>query len=337
MGVLTEPRLVVKRTFLEYVECSPKARPRSLTDSALSVFTQPLSFLCEASCEASDAAKMTPEDGKVNESATEALKAFLGLPENMNEKHISPAFPPREKLFPVLPSLEEEQSESMSQRVQGNSMQQCTMVLMPVHFNSQANCFISNMPIVANMESQAAWVAPVQQQIQTGSGKEAKADAACASSTEMLDSTRTTVIMRNIPNNYTREMLLNLLDSEGFARKYDFVYMPVDFNTQAGLGYAFVNLVSPAWAQAFWTHLEGFQNWALPSEKVCALNWSCPLQGFEAHVERYRNSPVMHEAMPDAWKPVIFIRGERLPFPPPTKPIKAPKNRSRPANAPSGF
>ena len=39
----------------------------------------------------------------------------------------------------------------------------------------------------------------------------------------------TTVMLRNLPNDYTREMLLALLDTQGFANSYDFVYMPIDF------------------------------------------------------------------------------------------------------------
>lgn len=146
---------------------------------------------------------------------------------------------------------------------------------------------------------------------------------------EVPENMRTTVILRNLPNNYTRQMLQELIDSEGFECKYDFVYIPVDFGSQAGLGYAFINLVSPEVATEFWEHFEGFRRWCLPSEKVCTLNWSSPIQGFAAHVERYRNSPVMHEAVPDEWKPVILLNGERLEFPPPTKAIKAPKIRNR--------
>ena len=48
-------------------------------------------------------------------------------------------------------------------------------------------------------------------------------------------SDRTTVMLRNVPNNYTREMFLALLDDNGFAGRYDFVYLPCDFRRQADL------------------------------------------------------------------------------------------------------
>ena len=48
------------------------------------------------------------------------------------------------------------------------------------------------------------------------------------------------------------------------------------------------------------------------------------LRGLEAHVERYRNSPVMHRSVPDQYKPVIFKDGVRKPFPRATKKVKAP-------------
>ena len=40
------------------------------------------------------------------------------------------------------------------------------------------------------------------------------------------------------------------------------------------------------------------------------MNWSHPYQGLDAHIERYRNSPVMHEDVPDEYKP---MSGPRIP------------------------
>lgn len=140
----------------------------------------------------------------------------------------------------------------------------------------------------------------------------------------LADSRRTTVMMRNIPNNYTRHMLVALVNSRGFRGSYDMLYVPMDFQTQTGLGYAFVNLVSYEEAERLRRAFDGFRNWSCLSEKVCEVVWSDVLQGLEGHVERYRNSPVMHESVPDDFKPALFVGGERVPFPPPTKRIRAP-------------
>eukprot|EP00930_Biecheleria_cincta_P050188 TRINITY_DN3536_c0_g1_i1.p1 TRINITY_DN3536_c0_g1~~TRINITY_DN3536_c0_g1_i1.p1 ORF type:complete len:319 (+),score=60.47 TRINITY_DN3536_c0_g1_i1:62-958(+) len=140
---------------------------------------------------------------------------------------------------------------------------------------------------------------------------------------------RTTVMMKNIPNNYTRDMFLAMLDAEGFEGLYDFVYLPCDFNRDANLGYAFVNMTSTHAVEALWEAFDGFSNWALPTAKVCQVSWSGPHQGLAAHIERYRNSPVMHKTVRDCYKPMIFANGTRQPFPAPTKKIKAPGQTSR--------
>jgi len=136
---------------------------------------------------------------------------------------------------------------------------------------------------------------------------------------------RTTAMLRNLPDGFTRNALLHLLDTEGFAGKYDFAYLPVDFHTLQGLKHAFVNMTSPAEADRLRSHLEGFTNWSLPSDSACAVAWNDRQQGLPALVERYRNSPVMHDTVPDECKPVIVVGGRRAMFPPPTQKIKAPK------------
>jgi len=49
------------------------------------------------------------------------------------------------------------------------------------------------------------------------------------------------------------------------------------------------------------------------------------LQGLEANIERYRNSPTMHELVPDAYRPMLFVNGQQVAFPAPTKKIKPPR------------
>mmetsp|Transcript_94682 Transcript_94682/g.265115 ORF Transcript_94682/g.265115 Transcript_94682/m.265115 type:complete len:309 (-) Transcript_94682:21-947(-) len=56
----------------------------------------------------------------------------------------------------------------------------------------------------------------------------------------------TTLMLRHLPNMYTRSMLVEELDSVGLAGTYDFLYLPIDKSTQWNVGYAFVNFVNPA-------------------------------------------------------------------------------------------
>jgi hypothetical protein len=138
---------------------------------------------------------------------------------------------------------------------------------------------------------------------------------------------RTTIMMRNIPNNYTREMLLDLIKKSDLMTSIDLIYLPIDFQTEVGLGYAFINLVAEDRVDAFRKSFQGFSEWEVASQKVCEVVWSNPLQGLQTHIDRYRNSPVMHESVPDTYRPVLFSRGERVPFPEPTKRIRAPRLR----------
>jgi len=140
----------------------------------------------------------------------------------------------------------------------------------------------------------------------------------------------TTVMLRNIPNNIMREGLLDRFERSGFAGCFDFLYLPMDFKRDANLGYAFVNLINWQQANRFYEFFQGFNDWGLASQKVCQVCWGQPLQGLEKHVERYRNSPVMHNSVADQHKPILFRDGVRIPFPEPTKRIRAPRVSDRP-------
>lgn len=137
----------------------------------------------------------------------------------------------------------------------------------------------------------------------------------------------TTVTLQNIPSRYTRPMFLEMLDAAGFHRLYDFVYLPTDFKTLLNHGDAFVNMVSHETACRLMAQFRGFTAWSIPSRNVCDVCWSVFAQGFESHIERYKNSPVMHALVPDEFKPAIFNDGKPVPFPSPTKKLRPPRIR----------
>lgn len=127
----------------------------------------------------------------------------------------------------------------------------------------------------------------------------------------------TTTMLRNIPQRFDRESLLDNLISNGFFGSFDFVYMPSDFSTGVSLGYAFINFISEAVYMRFKSIYAGLKL-AEESPKVCVV-CDAKVQGMSQNVEFYRNSTVM--IMEPKYHPVVFENGVRQRFPMPTRPL----------------
>merc|ERR1719382_524634 len=82
---------------------------------------------------------------------------------------------------------------------------------------------------------------------------------------------RTTVMLRNLPNTLNRDKLRQTLDDMGFCGQYDLVYLPVDFSTGAGLGYAFINVTLPCNVTRIWESFDGISVSGDESDKVCTV------------------------------------------------------------------
>jgi len=138
--------------------------------------------------------------------------------------------------------------------------------------------------------------------------------------------TKTTLMLCNIPLHYCRDMIMDVLQSEGFVDHVTLIYVPQNLRTLSNFGYAFVDFDSVTVAEECKTRLNGFTTWNEPSERVLGIEWS-DAQGLDANIERYRNSPIMHEIVQDESKPAMFKNGVRVTFPEPTKSIRAPRLR----------
>ncbi|CAE8607981.1 unnamed protein product, partial [Polarella glacialis] len=110
----------------------------------------------------------------------------------------------------------------------------------------------------------------------------------------------------------------------------------IHFSSNSGFGYSFINFVNPEATILFWEHFHGFCSWVMPSDKVAEVTWSWKHQGIAQHIERYRNSPVMHDTMPDDCKPIVMRNGARATFPPPTKKVQQPRLRASKTRGGSG-
>jgi hypothetical protein len=161
-----------------------------------------------------------------------------------------------------------------------------------------------------------------------------QANSDSQSEEDTLKDDGTTVMLTNLPSEYTRVLLVETFEKEGFAGTYDFVFLPMDLRTRTGNGYALVNLRSNAEAKELMTHFAGFSSWGcdVSEDKVCETTWSRFIQGFDALIDRYRNSPVMNEAVPEIYKPAIYgASGQQEAFPEPTKRVRMPRLRRKSA------
>jgi len=84
---------------------------------------------------------------------------------------------------------------------------------------------------------------------------------------------RSTVMIRNIPNKYTQQMLLQEID-ESFRGLYDFFYLPIDFKNRCNVGYAFVNFIDCRSILNFLDNFDGNRWKRFNSEKVCAVSYA---------------------------------------------------------------
>jgi|Transcript_83061 hypothetical protein len=285
----TEGKLIVKHTFLEFVETPQDQRKRSLTEGAIgdSRLAEDLSLH-----------GVTLENAELERENAE-LRHASAMQENVRLARENAE-------LRALQEFHGPQQTRQKSAVDQNGM--------PTHSRDSTPCQAPTISLASCVFTDDDF------------NRNRTLNGTCLA--EIPIERYTTVMLRNLPNMYTREMFIDMLNSEGFAQEYTFVYLPIDFKTHAGLGYAFVDMTSPDEALRLRQHFEGFSQWILASEKRCTVSWSHPdQQGFSAHVERYRNSPVMHKSVPEEWKPVLFSAGERISFPRPNRKIRAPRIR----------
>ncbi|KAL1745696.1 RNA recognition motif 2-domain-containing protein [Schizophyllum fasciatum] len=114
--------------------------------------------------------------------------------------------------------------------------------------------------------------------------------------------TRTTVMIKNIPNKMTDGDLQQFI-AKVCPRRIDFMYLRVDFSNGCNVGYACVNFIDVKDLVHFARSCLG-KKWNMyNSEKVlhmCYANY----QGKEALVEKFKNSGIME--VKENWRPRIF-------------------------------
>ena len=130
--------------------------------------------------------------------------------------------------------------------------------------------------------------------------------------------------MRNIPNKYQQQMLLEEINisHEG---TYDFFYLPIDFKNKCNVGYCFINFLDPKHIVAFVKEFNGLRWKSFNSEKVCAITFA-RIQGKGSMVSRFQNSSLLEKD--DEYRPLLFYssgpdRGKPEPFPSSSRSVPA--------------
>ncbi|KAM0839993.1 hypothetical protein ACQ4PT_059959 [Festuca glaucescens] len=143
------------------------------------------------------------------------------------------------------------------------------------------------------------------------------------------EDSRTTLMIKNIPNKYTSKMLLTAID-ENHKGTYDFIYLPIDFKNKCNVGYAFINMISPEHIVPFYKIFHGKRWEKFNSEKVASLAYA-RIQGKSSLIAHFQNSSLMNEDK--RCRPILFHSdgpnaGDQEPFPVGTH-IRSRPGRSR--------
>ena len=96
---------------------------------------------------------------------------------------------------------------------------------------------------------------------------------------------RTTLMIRNIPNKFTKDNFLYLFNKE-FEGKFNCFLLPTDFNEKKNFGYCFINFLNPLDIIYFYYRFNG-KNWpGTNSKKICEIIYS-KIQGINKMIRHY--------------------------------------------------
>lgn len=122
----------------------------------------------------------------------------------------------------------------------------------------------------------------------------------------------TTMMLRNIPNKYTQNTLLQEIDDLGFSGTYDFFYLPMDVHNRSNVGYAFINFLSPPNAERFRRIFSDHRFQRFQSRKISSV-CTAHVQGLDANLRHFENRAVTHSRN-DQYRPIVLKGNVRVDF-----------------------
>jgi len=121
-----------------------------------------------------------------------------------------------------------------------------------------------------------------------------------------------TVMMRQVPRQYSQLMLLKEVNQRGFQGLYDFLYLPFDLKKGINVGYGFVSFVHPQHALEFrkafeGTYLDSHSHSNTRGKPVHVHPAS--LQGYEANCSHFMTTKTGQKQDPQ-FSPLFFPQGQ---------------------------
>lgn len=106
-----------------------------------------------------------------------------------------------------------------------------------------------------------------------------------------LEDKRTTLMIKNIPNKFTRQVLLTILEQR-MKETFDLFILPTDANKFKNFGYGFINFLNSYYIPYFYFMFNGKMWSGTNSKKVCEITYS-KIQGHQNLIGHYP-SKIIH-------------------------------------------
>jgi len=114
-------------------------------------------------------------------------------------------------------------------------------------------------------------------------------------------------MLRNIPNKYTQNTLLEEIHEAGFVDTYDFFYLPMDVHNRANVGYAFINFLDSADFVKFTTTFTDYIFQKHPSLKIARVS-PAHIQGLVENLQHFSNRAVTWSRN-SQYRPIVRYHG----------------------------
>lgn len=114
-------------------------------------------------------------------------------------------------------------------------------------------------------------------------------------------------MLRNIPNKYTQEHLLEEIDAQGFVGTYDFFYLPIDVRNNANVGYAFINFLHPRDFERFCAEFKDYHFKRNVSKKIATVSPAI-VQGLRQNIQNLLKKRVAQ----GQHGPILLHEGRRI-------------------------